>query len=136
MFDIEKIKSFTVDEVIIMNELLDVAKEAKEFAKLIRDTYQFPIGEDTITVWSDSHNAEYLTHNGVWQARYLHQSYDVECSEDSIFKYLRAEYLVAHGFCKKFKGCYITEEGEIADITRYFRSFVVRTVNLASCKAN
>lgn len=136
MFDVEKIKSFTVDEVIIMNELLDVAKEAKEFAKLIRDTYQFPMGEDKITVWSDGHNAEYLTHNGVWQARYLHQSYDVECSEDSIFKYLRAEYLVSHGFCKEFEDGSRTEDDRMAFISRYFRSFVVRTVNLASSKAN
>lgn len=136
MFDIEKIASLTVDEVIIMNELLDVAREAKAFAKLIRDTYQFPMGEDKITVWSDAYNAEYLTHNGVWQARYLHQEYDVDCSEDSIFKYLRAEYLVSHGFSKEYEGCYTTEEGKMAEIARYFRVFVANTIKLASNKAN
>lgn len=136
MFDVEKIKSFTVDEIIIMNELLDVAKEAKEAAKLICDTYQFPMREDKITVWSDEHNAEYLTHNGVWQARYLHQQYDVDCSEDSIFKYFKAEYLVSNGFCKEYNGCYTTEEGDMAKIAGYFRVFVANTLKLASNKAN
>lgn len=130
MFDIEKIKSFTVDEVIIMNELLDVAKSAKEASKLIRDTYQFPMGKDKIELWSDEHNAEYLTKDGVWQARYLHQEYDVDCSENSIFKYLRAEYLVSHGFCKEHEGCYVTEEGKMARIAGYFRVFINKTREL------
>lgn len=130
MFDIEKIKSFTVDEIIIMNELLDIAKAAENSAKFIQNTYQFPIGVDKITVWSDEHNAEYLTHDGIWQARYLHQEYDVDCSKDSIFNYFRAEYLVSNGFCKEYDGCYETKEGEMAKIAKYFRSFVGRTVEL------
>lgn len=130
MFDIEKIKSFTVDEIIIMNELLDVAKSAKEAAKLIRDTYQFPMGEDKIELWNDGYNAEYITHSGVWQARYLNQQYDVSCSENSIFEYLKAEYLVSHGFCKEYEGCYATDEGEMARIAAYFRSFINKTRQL------
>lgn len=131
MFNIEKITGLTVDEVIIINELLDVAKEAKNAAKLIRDTYQFPLGTDTIEVWSDETNYEYLTHAGTWQARYLHQEYDVDCSsEDSIFKYLRAEYLVENEFCEEYNGCYRTEEGKMAYISKYFRSFLVKTRKL------
>lgn len=124
MFDMEKIKNLTADEIIIVNGLVDAAREAKEAAKLIRDTYSFGIGEERITIWKDQYNAEYLTHEGVWQARYLHQTYDIKCSEDEIFKYFIAEYLIKNGFAKEVEGCYRTEEGEMKLVCGYFRDFL------------
>ena len=129
MYDMNKIMSLNADEILIINGLQDVAKEAKEAAELIRKTYVFHIGEDIIEVRHDRdmNNFEYLTHDGVWQARYLHQSYDIKCSEDEIFKYFRAEYLVENGFAPELSGSYYTEEGEMKSICRYFRSFLNRT---------
>lgn len=131
MFDMEKIKKLTADEIIIVNGLVDVAKEAKEAAKLIPCVYTFPMNKSKIRIWGDECNEEYITHDGVWQARYLHQKYDVKCTEDEIFDYFKAEYLVSNGFANECSdnGCYTTE-GEKAHICRYFRAFLERTKDL------
>ena len=122
MIDWEKIKDITPDEVIIINELQKLAAEAKEAAKLIRATYRcFGIGEEKITVWKDYHNTEYLTYTGVWQARYLHQTYDVECSAEGIFEYFKAEFLADYF---KDEGVEDYEIAEKASICKYFRKFL------------
>lgn len=129
MFDMDKIMSLNADEILIVNGLQSVAKEAKEHAELIHKTYHsFGIGEDKIEVWHDrdQNNFEYLTHSGVWQARYLHQTYDVSVDADSIFDYYRAEWLVANGYAKECEGCYLTKDGRKKQVCRYFRSFVNR----------
>lgn len=127
---LENIMKLTPDEVIILNELVSVAKEAKEVAELIHSTYShsFGIGEERIEVWNDKYNCEYITQEGVWQARYLHQTYDVKCSVEEIYKYFRAEYLVTNRFVEEYEsnGNGYTEEGEMRNICRYFRSFVKR----------
>ena len=76
-----------------------------------------------IKVWEDAagYNAEYLTHAGLWQGRYLHQSYDVWCTSDEIFKLLVAEYLVENNYVERYSGSEIAEN---ALITGYFRKFV------------
>ena len=125
---LENILALSVNEIIILNDLADVAKKAKKDAEIIRKAYanSFGIGEDKIEVWRDRdcNNYEYLTHSGVWQARYLHQSYDVRCTEDEIFRYYRAEYLIENGFEKETNGNCYTEAGELKFIVRYFHSFV------------
>lgn len=129
MFDMNKIMSLNADEILIANGLQSVAKEAKEHAELISRTYHcFGIGEDKIEVWHDQerNNFEYLTHSGVWQARYLHQSYDVNVDAESIFDYYRAEWLVENGYAKEYEGCYMTDYGKKKQICKYFRSFVRR----------
>lgn len=128
MFDLEKIMSLTADEILIINGLQSVAAEAKEHARLITETYHcFGIGEDKIEVWSDSYNAEYLTHGGLWQARYLHQSYDVKVDEDTIFDYYRAEWLVKNGYAAEYENNHVTEIGKKSIICQYFKTFVYRT---------
>ena len=129
MFDMGKIMSLTPDEVLIVNGLQTVAEEAKKHAELIRKNFHnFGIGEDKIEVWHDRdyNNFEYLTHSGIWQARYLHQTYDVSVDADSIFDYYRAEWLVKNGYAEESEGCLTTEYGEKKMICDYFRSFVSR----------
>ena len=129
MFDVEKIMGMTADEVLIANGLQKVVKEAKEHAKKISDAYHcFGIGEELIEVWrdKDGYNCEYLTHDGVWRARYLHQTYDVKVDADTIFDYYRAEWLIENGYVKESEGCYLTECGLKKEVCRYFRSFVNR----------
>lgn len=129
----EKISNLTADEIIVAVELSEVAKEAKEIFELIRSTYKcFGIGQDIIEVWRDrdGYNHEYLTHDGIWQARYLHQTYDIRCSPDCIYEYFRAEYLVENGFVPEYEGNQPTEAGEKKLICRYFRSFIEKTREL------
>ena len=122
------IMNMKVDEILLLNGLVSVAQEAKDAAEAIHTAYahSFGIGEDSIEVWHDrdNNNFEYLTHDGIWQARYLHQTYDVKCTADEIFKYFRAEYMIQNGFAKEFEGCYMTEEGQLKQIAGYFKSFI------------
>lgn len=125
----EKIMSMTPDEIIMVNGLLVVAREAKAVAEKIRDKFTFKIGEDRIEVWADEYNHEYITHDGVWQARYLHHDeYDVMCSAEEIYKLFRAEYLIKNGFCESYdEGGNMTKEAEWMNICQYFRMFLTRT---------
>lgn len=122
----ENVMKLTPDEIILMNGLVSVAKEAKEVAELIRTSFSnsFGIGVDRVEVWHDDYNHEYLTHDGVWQARYLHQTYDVKCTVEEIYNYFRAEYLVDNGFVGEFDGSRYTEAGRMKAICSYFRAFV------------
>lgn len=132
MFDMEKIMNLTADEIIIVNGLNDVAKEAKAVSKLISCVYTFPMNKNKIKILEDLYNKEYITHDGVWQARYLNQSYDIKCTEDEIFNYFKAEYLVENGFVKKGSdNDDYKEEVEKANICKYFRAFLKRTKELS-----
>lgn len=128
---LENVMKLTPDEIICLDGLVSVAKEAKAAYMLIQKAYSkaFGIGQDRIEVWSDGVNYEYLTHAGVWEAHYLYQNYAVECSLEEIFKYYRAAYLIDEGFAKKMNGERLTEEGELAQICRYFKGFVNKTQN-------
>lgn len=129
MFDMDKIMQMSADEIIAITDLKSIAEKAKAHAKLIREKYRcFGIGEDKIVVWRDSASlsSEYLTYTGVWQARYLHQTYNVECTADSIFDLYRAEYLVEKGFIPEYKNSTLTTEGEKKRICSYFKAFVSR----------
>lgn len=122
MIDLAKINTLTADEVLVVNGLQKVAEEAKKASELIHKTYRcFGIGEEKIEVWSDEYNAEYLTYDGVWQARYLHQTYDVKCTPDGIFEYFKSEYLVSEGYADDY------ENEEKAHICKYFRTFLKKT---------
>ena len=127
---IEKILDLTADEIIVAVELQKVAKEAADVAQLIRDTYHcFGLNEDQIEVYRDHDgcNREFLTHDGVWLARYLHQSYNVDCSTTIIYEYLRAEFLVNNGYMPEYEGNILTDIGEKKLICSYFRKFVELT---------
>ena len=128
-----------VDEILMVNGLAEVAKEAKESAEIISKAYAkaFGIKEDKIVVWNDAYNAEYLTHDGIWQARYVHQTYDVECTADGIFDYLKADYLIQNGYASPYMedSCYLSPEGAKQEVVRYFRVFVNRAKELISSLA-
>lgn len=127
MFDYASIKKLTCNDTIILNSLVPLAEQAKEAEKQIKETYLFHIGEDKIELWHDDYNHEYLTRDGVWQARFLHQTYDVECTAETIFEYMKAEYFIQNGFTEQYEGNRYTEDGEKAFIFRYFKSFLKRT---------
>ena len=129
MFDLEKIMELTADELLIANGLQEVAREAKQHVTLIHKAYEhaFGIGERKILIWNDECNAEYITHEGVWQARYLHQKYDVKVDLSTIFDFYRAEWLIKEGYVAEgFEDGGLTAYGKKKQICNYFRAFVKR----------
>ena len=123
MFDM--VLKMTADEILIINGLQKVAEEAREDAKKIAEAYHFGIGEEIIEVWHDRerNNFEYLTHEGIWQARYLHQTYDVKIDQETLFDYYRAEWLIENGYVTEYENKEFSKKGFIS---RYLRSFVRR----------
>lgn len=130
--EVKDILNMKAEAIVLLHDLADVAREATMHAQRIHQNYKnaFGIGEDRIEVWADreGNNHEYLTHSGVWQARYLNQEYDVPCTTDAIFTLYRSEYMLKAGF--------VTEEADRAAylrarqdklIAEYFRSFISRS---------
>ena len=128
MLDMDNILKLTVEEIIVINGLEEVAREAKEDSEIIHKAYNntFGIGVEKVEVWSDGNNYEYLTHEGIWQARYIHQSYDVKVEANFIFDYYKSEWLIANGYVEEYDGNYLTDHGNKKQICMYFRAFVQR----------
>ena len=115
-YNLELINNLTADDTKIILDLLKLRDEARSAHDAIKGNIRFSIGEDKKTIWKDQHNAEYITHEGIWQARYLHQTYDVTCTTEGIFDVFKAAYLKNLG-----GGCLRDSAAESAG---YFRSFV------------
>ena len=94
---------------------------------MIKKAYTFKMGEDSIKVADDGHNKEFLTHSGVWQARYLHQKYDVQIDAEEIMQMQLAAYAVEKGICPATYEGMNTKEGRLAMTDRYFMAFVRKT---------
>lgn len=129
MVDLEKIQRLTPDEVEVVCAMQEMTKTAEEMSELVRNAYHFRLGEDRIRVWNDEHNAEFLTHDGWWQARYIHQEYEVTCTKECIFKYLVAEYIVNNNLHKDAPSLQKAGFEEEAMVFGYFRAFIERTKN-------
>lgn len=106
------IESLTADDLKEIEQLSKLLTEAKQAVEIVRSYYTFRIGEERVTLWHDNNNGEYLTRDGVWQARYLHQTYDVPCTVDGVFE--------------AFKEARGKTHGEVT-AAQYFRSFINRT---------
>ena len=119
----ENILKLGLNEIILINGLEKAAREAKEAAKIIRETYTFMAGKEKTEVYHDkaSNNVEFYTRDGVWEVRYLDQEYDVPCTEEELFKYFRAEYMVDEKFIDT------PEMREMKLVCSYLRSFISRT---------
>ena len=128
MLNYETIKKLNSDDVIIINDLVTLAEKAKEIDKKIKENFTFKIGEEKIDVWHDNYSREYLTPDGVWHARYLDQTYDVKCTAEEIFEYLKVDYLINKGLVPPIKDHKYTAEGEKRKIYGYFSSFLNRLV--------
>ena len=127
MIDLAKINSLTTEEVLVVNELQKIAKEAEKASELIHKTYRcFGISEKSITILSDGTNTEWLSYDGIWRKRYFnidhYENYSVKCTPDGIFEYYRAEFL----YYRK----HIQDDKEIIEkkiACEYFREFLRRT---------
>lgn len=109
------IDSLAKEDIELVLDYSNLLERAKEDVEAVKEAYRFKIGEDKITIWKDQHNAEYLTHDGVWKARYLHQKYDLPVTVDSVFEAYKAEYQK-----NKHPNRLVNN---LADSAGYFRSF-------------
>ncbi len=128
MFNYEQITKMTPDEIKMISEMIPIANAAKKAVEMIKEVYTFHIGEETKKIWGDAHNSEFITHKGEWQARYLHQSYDVKIDEKTVFDYFAAQHICQEGLLtgnmtdeqiKEIKGKEL--------IAGYFTNFVRKT---------
>lgn len=113
---IELLKSMSAEDVRRIEIYRELLNEAEEAVKTIIATYKFNIFQDKIVIWNDGNNAEYLTHNGIWQARYINQSYDVNITVQDVFEIFKEAY--------EHKN--ISKVNLKAQSAGYFRSFVNR----------
>lgn len=132
MFAFKNSKDLTKSDIRILEEIASLSAKAQDAEKQIKKTYLFHIGEDKICIWGYNcdGNCEYLTFDGVWQGRYNNQSYDIVCSAENIFEYMKADYLVKNGYVDKVCGNQCTEESKKAHIFGYFQSFLKRTAEM------
>ena len=131
----DEIMNLNTTEIMIINGLLEVAREAKEHSKLIYETYKhaFGIGQEEIWIWHEGVNCEYMTYKGVWKGRYMlgtreveRVSFEISIDPEGIFDYYKAEWLVEHGYQEEFYGSILTEYGKKKRACQYFRSFIKR----------
>lgn len=127
MVDLAKIRKLTPEEVEAVCAMQELTKTAEEIAKLVREAYRFRFGEDKICVWEDGNNKEWITHEGKWQARYLHQEYDIACTKECILEYLMADYIVNNNLHKDAPSLMKEDFEQEAIILGYFRAFIERT---------
>lgn len=127
----ENLLNLGAKEIEIIHGLIPIAEKAAKAAEIIHKTYRFAIGEESIVVWSDDYNQELLTHTGFWQARYLHQKYDVRCTKEDIFRHYKAAWLINNGYVsQRNPQGGLTEEAKLMEVCRYFESFVRKTESL------
>lgn len=128
---LEMLTTLTVDEAIFIGELPRLAKEAKAAAAIVSEAFTFKMGQERLTVWKDDHNAEYLTRDGTWQMRYLHDTADVKCTEAGIFEMLQADFLVETSIVDKYSNDLMTtfeiDIQQKARIAGYFKVFLEKT---------
>lgn len=119
---IDLLKSLSPDDIKRIEIYSKLLKDAEAAVKVIKAAYKFSIGENKITVFNDGNNFEYLLHEGIWQARYLHQTYDVAINVDAIFDVYKEEYerSLKPSSTRNLK----------AESASYFRSFVLRASKL------
>lgn len=115
---IDLIENLTPEDIELILKYNELLSEAKNAVKIIKNTCLFHIGEKEITLSDDGNNREYLTFDGIWKARYLHQSYDIPVTIEGIFDVYKAEY--EH---KKSKSTQVNNKAASAG---YFRTFIKR----------
>lgn len=119
---LDLIRSLKDQDVARILDYMKLLTEATEAVEVVSKAYKFNMRQEKVTVYRDASNAEYLTHEGVWQARYLHQQYDVCVTVEGVFEVYKAKYerdLERHDTIK------VTDKNT-AESADYFRSFVNR----------
>ena len=126
MITYEAIKSLEGMNDKTFKELRELAKEAEDIEKLIKETWKFKRGETIIKVLESSKSdkiEEDLTIGGLWM-RGKDNFYDIciSCIAAEIFKYLLAEFMVNNKL-----PCVDGRTSEMAETCEHFKEFLRRT---------
>lgn len=97
------LSELTVQDLKDIEKLQEFRKETERLYNIIIKIQRVPLildNQNRYTIWNDGNNIEYLElreGEWIWEARYLHQSYDVPINLEKIFNmmvraYENAEY--------------------------------------------
>lgn len=92
------VKELTVQDLKDIEKLQKFRKEAERLYNIVIKSQKVPLIPDyknKYTIWNDGNNAEYLELKDgewIWEARYLHQRYDVPINLEEIYNMLVRAY--------------------------------------------
>lgn len=114
----------TVEDLKDIEQLQKFRKEAEELYHTVIKNQTVPLILDNMNrykLWDDSNNATYLAlveGKWIWQARYLHQTYDVPIDIEGIYRMMIRGY--EHRKDESKRGFVNNNE----DAIKYFKSYV------------
>lgn len=120
------LNDLTVEDLKDIEELQKFRKESQRLYDIVVNNQKVPLildDENRYKLWDDTNNAEYLTLiNGewVWQARYLHQKYNVPINVEKIYK------IMVHAYEMEKKKT-LTNDNKKA--INYFTSYVDKLID-------
>ena len=88
----------TAEDLADIEVLQKLRKEAERLYRVIVNNQKVPLildDQNRYKLWDDGDNAEYLALKDgewVWQARYLHQTYDVPINKEKIYRIMVSGY--------------------------------------------
>lgn len=92
------LNELTIEDLNDIEGLQSIRKEAERLYNTVISNQKVPLildDKNRYRLWHDEHNATYLAlidGEWVWQARYLHQTYDVPINAEKIYKMMVAAY--------------------------------------------
>lgn len=101
------LNDLTVEDLKDIEELQKFRKESQRLYNIVINNQKVPLildDKNRYKLWDDTNNAEYLALiNGewVWQARYLHQKYDVPINVEKIYKIMVCAYEMEKDITKR-----------------------------------
>lgn len=123
MIDLMKL---TVEDLKDIEELQKFRKDARKLYCTVVNNQFVPLildDENRYKLWDDTNNAEYLVlvdGKWIWQARYLHQTYDVPIDMEEIYK------MMVHGYEHEKDESKRCRVNNCKDAIGYFRSYVLK----------
>lgn len=88
----------TAEDLADIEVLQKLRREAEKLYRVVVNNQKVPLildNQNRYKLWDDSNNAEYLALKDgewIWQARYLHQTYDVPINMEKIYRMMVSGY--------------------------------------------
>lgn len=101
------LNDLTVEDLKDIEELQKFRKESQRLYNIVVNNQKVPLildAKNRFKLWDDTNNAEYLMlidGEWVWQARYLHQKYDVPINVEKIYKTMVHAYEMEKDITKR-----------------------------------
>lgn len=92
------LRELTVQDLKDIEKLQEFRKEAARLYNIVIKNQKvslIPDNQNKYTIWDDGNNAEYLELKDgkwIWEARYLHQKYDVPINLEEIYNMMVRAY--------------------------------------------